>query len=300
MKFICYMIMLNFAVYHNSYGGQVTEIYPGSLLKKELTAIHSNPFIKVRFWGILDGELAFEFKEFDRLIFEEKPIFEKLKVVREKDDFNDSGQQELIPGETIMGQPEIREEIIELGPLVQENFRYFDVIYRTDNNGILVDREQVILGQFENLRDQSVRIQFKSDTVKIPELELTRKELYSQFGIRYDIVKKSHPENLKFEARWNKSSYAPGEVAELDIIVENSGNPEENIFRLLARSISRWPWLDGKMYYLGDLKAGEKKQLLRIFRIPINIPHGFYCMRIGFNDHSGAKPQLPLTIEIHN
>ena len=300
MRLFGFALGFIYIVYGYSYAEQVTDVYPGSLLKKELTAIHSNPFVRVSFWGLRDGELAFEFKEFDRLIFEEKPVYEKLKVVREKGDLNDSGQRDLIPGEYIVGPTEKREEIREIGPVALESFRYFGVITRTDSNGILVDSQQVILAQFENLREQSARIQFKSETHEPLELELTRRELYSKLGIRYDIIKKSHPENLKFEARWDQTSYAPGDSAELDIMVENSGKNSENIFRLLARSVSRWPWLDGKMYYIGDLKPGEKKQLMRIFRIPKDAQLGLFCMRIGFNDHSGAKPQLPLTIEIRN
>ena len=90
---------------------------------------------------------------------------------------------------------------------------------------------------------------------------------------------------------------ARGDTAKLYLTVKNEGE-QGNIYRILARSISRWHWLDGKMYYVGDLKPGEEKQLVRIFRIPENVEAGKYYLRIGFNDHSGLKPQLPLTIQI--
>ena len=109
------------------YSEQITEIYPGSLINRELIAVHSNPFIVVTFIGTMNGQLAFEFEEFDRRVFEERAIYEKLKVVRQKGDPNDPGLRQHVPGETITGEIEKREEIIKIGPVARKNFHYFGV-----------------------------------------------------------------------------------------------------------------------------------------------------------------------------
>ena len=300
MKFFFLMVMLVYGVVNsNSHGEQITEIYRGSLIKRELIEVNSNPFITVSFLGTLDGQLAFIFKEFDRLVFHEKPIYEKLKVVREKGDFNDTGLRRLVPGEYIVGDLEQREEIKEVGPISLKQFQYFDVTSRTNTDGILLDDQQMILAQFENLRERSVAIKFESEEQEILELELTRNELNEKLGIHYGTAQRSHPDNLKFEANWKNGYYAPGDVANLYLTAKNGGI-QGDVYRILARSISRWHWLDGKMFYVGDLKPGEEKQLMRIFRIPEDIEEGRYWLRIGFNDHSGGKPQLSLTIEIQD
>ena len=297
MKFFGFVILFSYLFSSRIHGEQITEIYPGSLIKRELVAVHSNPFVVVSFFGILDGRLSFAFKAFDRRVFEETPVYEKLKVVREREDLNDSGLRSLVPGEYITGAVEKREEIEKIGPVSFENFQYFGVTSRTDRKGILVDDQQVVLSQFENLRRLSVLIKFESKEYGVLELNLSRSELYDELGIHYGTTQKSHPENLKFEANWGSNLYTPGSTAKLFLTVANTGDVGD-IYRVLARSISRWHWLDGKMYYIGDLKPGEEKQLMRILRIPDNVLPGTYYLRIGFNDHSGSKPQLPLTIDI--
>ena len=151
--------------------------------------------------------------------------------------------------------------------------------------------------QFDDLKKQSAKILFSNSDGESLELELTRREVYEYLEIMFGRLERSYPSGLEFDVRWDRAKYNRGDIGKATVRVRNSGS-EGNILRVLGRSTSRWPWLDGKMYYFGDLKPDEEKVRERLFAFPRDAAPGVYYLRIGFSEHSGVKPQFSTSVTL--
>ncbi len=297
MKYPCLFTLVFIWFNLNGHAEEISQVYPGKLLNKDLISTESDPVIDLKFKGTENGFLAFKFRHLDRVTIKEIPIFEKLVLVRIKGANNEPGEQRLVPDEFIHGDIIVREEIIDNGPVASEDFMYLGVTTRTDLKGILLDDREKILSLFEDLQHQSSTLQFANKRLGIQELTLTRAQIYQELGIFYESRINSREENLSIGGVLDQATYAPGDTAKLSVSARNEGD-EGVVYRVLARSVSRWEWLDGKMFYLGDINAGEKKLFSRFFPIPDDTAEGDYYLRIGGNEYSGAKPQHRMIFKI--
>jgi hypothetical protein len=241
----------------------------------------------------------FELHQYDRMEIFSKAIYEKIVVVRQRDDPNDSGIRELIPNEFIQGTPHLRVEKADMGPVATTTFAFNSQRLTTDVHGILFDEGEWVLNRFEDLKAKSIPILFTSPERGSAEFELTRSEFNSKLGISYTYTAPSSTRGLRSKAEWDKESYVAGDTAVLTVTIGNADR-HGGIFRLLARSMSRWQWLDGKMFYFGDVESGVRKTFKRTFQIPRDVHSGTYYQRVGFNDISGDKPQLSVTLMVRN
>jgi hypothetical protein len=273
--------------------------YRGKKIREVEVSRQSNPYILATFLGAEDGLLMFELHQYDRVEIFSKAIYEKIVVIRQRDDPNDPGVRELIPNEFIQGTPELRIEKKDMGPIADTSFAFGEQRLTTDAQGILFDDAEWVLEQFEDLTTKSIPILFTNPERGSAEFELTRSEFNSKLGISYTYTAPSYPRGLRSKAEWDKESYAAGDSAVLTVTVGNADR-RGSIFRLLARSMSRWQWLDGKMFYFGDIQSGQRMTFKRTFHIPRDVHSGTYYQRVGFNDISGEKPQLSVTLVIRN
>ncbi|MFT5131227.1 MAG: hypothetical protein ACI8W8_004863 [Rhodothermales bacterium] len=273
--------------------------YRGKKMREVEVSRQNNPYILASFLGAEDGEILFKIKQYDRVEIFSKAIYEKIVVIRQRDDPNDPGIRELIPDEVIQGSPELRVEKKDLGPIANTTFAFNEQRLVTDAHGILEDQGEWVLKQFEDLKTKSIPILFTNPERGSAEFELTRSEFNSKLGISYTYTAPSHPRGLRSKADWDKQTYEAGDTAVLNVTIGNASK-SGSIYRLLARSMSRWEWLDGKMFYFGDVDSGERRTFKRTFQIPRDVHSGTYYQRIGFNDISGEKPQLSVTLVIRN
>jgi hypothetical protein len=241
--------------------------------------------------------LLFTWRE--RVVIKEMPLFEKVVIITDDMKPKDPGIHEVIVGEYIQGELEEREVIDEKGPIIGREMLYFENRAITNELGILIDEQQSILSLFDDLRRRQIFLQFISPgkTPEIIKLEIPRTEFNQTMGLNFTDVIKSHPGNLDFSARWDRSFYRAGDRGKLTVTARNTGT-DGMIGRVQARSMSRWSWLDGKHFYVGDLEPQTEKSFFRYFHIPGDIQKGKYYLRLGVNEHSGAKPQFPITIMI--
>ena len=123
--------------------------------------------------------------------------------------------------------------------------------------------------------------------------------MYAKLDRNYDETRSSHADQVVGEVEWNRSSYRAGDVAVLSLKVTNVSKAD-GIYRLLGRTVSRWPWLDGKMLYIGDLEPAESRVVSRRLVVPEDLPEDLAALhlRIGFNDLTGGKPQLPAIVRL--
>ena len=275
------------------------EEYRGKKIREVEVSRQNNPYILATFLGAEEGLLMFELHQYDRLEIFSKAIYEKIIVISQKDDPNDPGIRELVPNEFIQGTPHLRVEKADLGPIADTTFALNGQRLTTDAHGILFDNEEWVLSKFEDLKTKSIPILFTNPERGSAEFELTRSEFNSKLGISYTYTAPSHARGLRSKAEWDKESYVAGDTAVLKVTIGNVDR-SGSIYRLLARSMSRWTWLDGKMFYFGDVESGERMTFKRTFHIPRDVHSGTYYQRVGFNDISGEKPQLSVTLEVRN
>lgn len=273
--------------------------YRGKKIREVEVSRQSNPYILATFVGAEEGKLMFGLHQYDRVEIFSKAIYEKIIVIRQRDDPNDGGVRELVPNEFIQGTPELRIEKKDLGPIANTPFVFGEQRLVTDAHGIVFDEAEWVLEQFEDLKTKSIPVLFSNPERGSAEFELTRSEFNSKLGISYTYTAPSHPRGLRSKAEWDKETYVAGDTAVLTVTVGNADR-RGSIYRLLARSMSRWSWLDGKMYYFGDIESGSRMSFKRTFQIPRDVHSGTYYQRIGFNDISGEKPQLSITLVVRN
>ncbi len=281
------------------WAAEVSQAYRGDLLGKERVATESNPFINAEFIGLREGNLAFLFRRMDLQVILERPIYQKVMVTRNDDDMQSTGIRIVVPGETLEGPVESRQENVELGLLADASVQFDGMSGRTNREGVFIDSDQTILAIFDNLkvnRHTFIITNLRHGNCKV---ELTRLEMYAKLDIDYDETRSSHADQLVGEVEWDRSSYRAGDVAVFSLKVTN-GSKAEGIYRLLGRTVSRWPWLDGKMLYIGDLEPAESRVVFRRLIVPDDLPDDLAVLhlRIGFNDLTGGKPQLPAIVRL--
>lgn len=281
------------------WAAEVSQAYRGDLLRKERVATESNPFINAEFIGLREGNLAFLFRRMDLQVIRERPIYQKVMVTRNDDDMQSTGIRIVVPGETLEGPVELRQESVELGLLADASVQFDGMPGRTNREGVFIDSDQTILAIFDNLKVNRHTFIITNPRHGNCPIELTRIEMYEKLDINYDETRSSHADQLVGEVEWDRSSYRAGDVAVLSLKVTN-GSKADGIYRLLGRTVSRWPWLDGKMLYIGDLEPAESRVVSRRLVVPDDLPDDLPVLhlRIGFNDLTGGKPQLPAIVRL--
>jgi hypothetical protein len=278
---------------------QVTEEYPGELLREEVLETKVlGRHLRVDFVGLQEGDLTFRIHGLEEQSVRYRPIHQKILISRQADDANDRGERFVVPGEVVATNPEQRNETLDMGPVADAEFDIRGTLFRTDGQGILRDRQQVLLAAFDDLRFEGLDVALHTDTFGEGRLVLTREQLRAAFDVHFRYRGQSHPDRLQAVAEWDRDQYAPGDIARLKLTVSNTGEQGDVLLVLGGRSISRWPWLDGKMFYLGKLPPGEQRVLSRRFTVPADAAAGRYYLRLGFNDYSGRKPQVPVSLAI--
>ena len=281
------------------WAAEVSQAYRGDILRKEHVATESNPFIAAEFIGLREGNLAFLFRRMDLQVIRERPIYQKVMVTRNDDDMQSSGIRIVVPGETLEGPVELRQASVELGLLAGASVQFDGMSGRTNRDGVLIDSDQMILAIFDNLKVNRHTFTITNLRHGNCEIELTRLEMYEKLDINYEETRSSHADQLVGEVEWDRSSYRAGDVAVLSLKVTN-GSEADGIYRLLGRTVSRWPWLDGKMLYIGDLEPAESRVVSRRLVVPDDLPADLAVLhlRIGFNDLDLGKPQVRATVRL--
>ena len=283
-----------------TWAAEVSQAYRGDFLRNERVATENNPFIAAEFIGLRESNLAFLFRRMDLQVIRERPIYQKVMVTRNDDDMQSPGIRIVVPGETLEGPVESRQERVELGLLADAFVQFDGISGRTNRDGVFIDSDQTILAIFDNLkvnRHTFTIANLRHGTCKI---ELTRLEMNEKLGINYANTRSSHADDqLVGEVEWDRSNYRAGDVAVLSLKVTNDSKAG-GIYRLLGRSVSRWPWLDGKMFYIGDLEPTESRVVSRHLVVPDDLPEDLAVLylRIGFCDLTGGKPQGPAIVRL--
>lgn len=218
---------------------------------------------------------------------------------------------EVIPGEVLEGEWTTREELVDNGPFAETEFEVHGQRWRTDRDGQIVDTAQVLLRTFDDLRTMTTELTITHATLGAKKMTISRNLLRraesrgADRAASFDLLEMLGLDFIqhRFPARDGLSltvsapaAASAGDVVTITVTASNDGN--QQVSSLLGRSFSRETWANGRMFYFGGLKPGEKRSFTRLFTVPENIKTGACFVTIGFWDLQGTVPDQARKIRI--
>ncbi len=222
-----------------------------------------------------------EVKMYETLIETPHSAAETGPVFREKNEIK------VVPGEFMPGERSERIEIIDGKPLPNEDFSINGIfIFKTDADGNCLDKKQRILVFMDDLSVNSCTLTFKHDKLGEKEFVLTREllkrsnqprtvkptpdtiptvDILEAFGLDFTQLRSIGREGLELKIDLPEGAQ-PNTIITATVTATNKGN--RTIGTLMVRTFSREGWLDGKMFYFGNLEPGKTMTFSRQFLVP--------------------------------
>jgi hypothetical protein len=264
---------------------QASAKYRGKQLRNEVRKTTVKSTFTCRLAKDTAPYIVLEFREQRELTHSEVTVYQAMQeIVKEQVDGIDIVKEFApIPGETIDGEETERIEIQVGAPLANEALVIQGRNYITDATGSLVDREQQLLALFDPLNTRSFELAIAHATLGEQRITLTRDlisrqtppspssssapqfDILEAFGLNFVQQMQAGREGLKVQLSV-KGVIAAGGRIDLLIEVENTG--AKPVSNLLARSFSRHPWLNGKLFYFGLLPSNSQASFTRHVHIP--------------------------------
>ncbi|HQL86420.1 MAG: hypothetical protein GX574_07100 [Lentisphaerae bacterium] len=210
---------------------------------------------------------------------------------------------EVIPGEVMEGEWTTREELVDNGPFAEADFEIFGQRWRTDQDGQIVDTAQALLRPFDDLRTMSTELTITHASMGTQKMTISRNllrrvesvstdrtasvDLLEMLGLDFLQHRLPGREGLTLEVSAPATASA-GDVVKITVTASNGGN--QQVSSLLGRSFSKEAWGNGRMFYLGGLKPGEKRSFTRLLTVPEDIKAGACFITVGFWDLLGTLP----------
>lgn len=218
---------------------------------------------------------------------------------------------EVIPGEVMEGEWTTREEWVDNGPFAETEFDILGQRWRTDRDGQIVDTAQVLLRGFDDLRTMTSELIITHATLGAKKLTIARNMLRraesrgDDRGASFDLLEMLGLDFLQHRLPGrdgltmdvsSPTAASAGDIVKITVTASNDGN--QQVSSLLGRSFSRETWANGRMFYFGGLKPGEKRSFTRLLTVPEDIKAGACFMTIGFWDVLGTVPGPARNIRI--
>ena len=194
-------------------------------------------------------------------------------------------EPQVVPGELMAGERFTKSEVIDQGPFANETFRIDGIDCTTDKDGRVVDAHQRLLAPFDQLAHNSSEITVIHAAMGEKKIVITRDLLKKPTAIQKAVAEDAPPaydvlESLGLDftqLRQNgkdglvisykvPESVKAGETVKITIDIANHGTLP--IGTVLIRAFSREPWLNGKMFYFGNIAPGKKASFTREAVVP--------------------------------
>lgn len=192
----------------------------------------------------------------------------------------------VVPNEFIKDNPTTREEIIVEGPFANTTFTIDGVSMTTDAQGHVADTSQRLLRRFDDLTQNSINIDISHPKYGSYQLEVTRLILKPEEDMLPEYKKEDPKATLDIlEGMGIDSSIPsnpganpldvitklpqnikPGDLFPITVAVTNNGNKITG--NLIICTFSRENWLDGKLFYFGNIQPGQSKSFVRLVKAP--------------------------------
>ena len=174
-----------------------------------------------------------------------------------------------VPGEFIEVQGEVQHQRKEVGLLAREKIKVNDVEVTLTAPGIFEDRAGLVLRFFDDMElgeNTGMTLRLQHPELGEQSIVLTRRQLMEYLGIAWDAPAGSANNGLAATVTASATTLKPGAELTLTLAAENRGT--QAVAKVIGRTFSRCDWLNGRNFYLGTLKPGEKRVAVRTFQVP--------------------------------
>jgi len=276
-------------------GTEKTESFKGSL---------ANP----------DGKgLGLVFRRWNILTHTEVKIYEaKMRVAR-----GDTFDFITIPNETVEGEPALRQEEVDGGPLANEKLSINGKNYTTDAEGFIPEDQLQILRHFDDLNQRELKFIFSHPLLGLQNFTIFRTMPFRPINdekrleepIENDLLMtmgkdffqrpvESERDGLSLTLVNLPETVRPGQRLTVSVLLTNNGKRETCC--LLGRIFSREDWLNGLLFYFGAIKPEQTVTISREIIVPADIKANLCFAALVFQDSWGpvTKRGLPLKLSV--
>ena len=215
----------------------------------------------------------------------------------------------VLPDEFIKDDRTTREETRYEGPFKDTPFTIDGVPVVTDAKGLVVDSKQQWLAKFDDLSTNSQKITVEHASYGKQEVVLTRFILRPLEPVQPEFKKYDKGSTLDvlegmghdFSVTSNTTLSAvdfkcdvPDKCVSGDVFaitVEATNNTDKISGNLFFCTFSRDNWLDGKLFYIGNLQPGQKRSFTRLFKVPNDLRTDASDVVISSWDTNKAHPE---------
>lgn len=196
-------------------------------------------------------------------------------------------EPQVVPGELMAGERLTHTEIIDGDPFAMEEFTIDGIAYKTDKDGRITDVHQRLLDPFDQIARNSTEIVVTHATLGERKIILTRVllkkpmavqkavdenappvyDILSSLGLDFTQLRQNGNEGLVISYKVPEAVKA-GETVNITVDIANHGTLP--IGTVLVRTFSREPWLDGKLFYFGNIEPGKTASFTRETVVPDN------------------------------
>ena len=215
----------------------------------------------------------------------------------------------VLPDEFIKDERSTREENVYGGPFKNTPFTIDGIPVVTDDKGLIIDSKQQWLAKFDDLSKNSQTITVEHKTYGKKEIMLTRfilrptepiqpeyksydkhatMDVLEALGLDFSIASNTTSAPVDFKCEIPEKCVF-GDV--FSITIEASNNTDKTCGNLIYCTFSRDSWLDGRLFYIGNLKPGQKRSFTRLFKVPDNLKTDQSNLVISSWDTNKAHPE---------
>ncbi|MBT3376852.1 MAG: hypothetical protein HN742_08320 [Lentisphaerae bacterium] len=288
----------------------------GRLLKTELLKTDHEHIFRAQIAPSSDCMPRILLTKYDTVTYHEVGIYEVLLEFKAPDE-TDRGKivYRVAAGETIRGEATKRSEELPLGPCAGETFTMLSSQITCDAAGVLLDREGLIHRVFDDLATPGTELTIAHQKMGQVTISLTRDiiarragkataqarmkagDILAAMGLDFRPATRSGHDDLAVTVSCPET-VAPGQRIEIAVEVENDGSSHAS--SVVARTVSRHAWLNGRNFYIGGLAPGDTQSFSRSFAVPTDAPSGTIFLAVGMWDILGAMPDYntPLRVSV--
>ena len=199
--------------------------------------------------------------------------------------YREQVEPQVVPGELMPGERGTKTETIDGPVFANETFTIEGSEYTTDKNGCLKDLHQKMLGPFDDISRNSYDINIKHAKLGDKKIIITRDllkkpttvqkavaedappvyDILASLGLDFTQLRQNGKDGLAISYKVPESVKAGQQVA-ITIDIANHGMLP--IGTVLIRTFSREPWLNGKLFYFGNIAPGKTATFMREFTVP--------------------------------
>ncbi|MBP5640753.1 MAG: hypothetical protein J6X55_14830 [Victivallales bacterium] len=236
-------------------------------------------------------------------------VIDTINTKQSEGNLRDYRNLKVVPNEFIKDDRSTRQETVYVGAMANTPFTIDGIPVLTDANGLIVDTKQFWLDKFDDLSLNSITVTVEHAAYGKRSVLLTRLILRQPEKIMPEYRKKDSKSTLDIlEGMGLDFTLLPnttlnpvtfkctlpdkclfGDAFTITVEAHNTtGKASGNLFLC---TFSRDKWLDGKLFYIGNLLPGQKRTFTRLIMVPNDIKTDAAHLVISSWDTNKAHPE---------